>query len=91
MAVGHSAAGVCILPGSRRLAHLQSLRTRFRSAQRLFPLFTRISAPSGVRDRLTPDRHTLKPTEDNMDTTITIAGYEVPVDPMDLLNCDSCQ
>ncbi|WP_295122590.1 ribonucleotide-diphosphate reductase subunit beta [uncultured Leifsonia sp.] len=30
---------------------------------------------------------------DDMDTnaTETINGYEVPMDPMDLLQCDSCQ
>ena len=29
--------------------------------------------------------------EDRMDNDDTIGGYAVPVDPMDLLQCDSCQ
>ena len=30
-------------------------------------------------------------TEALMDNDTTFGGYEVPVDPMDLLQCDSCQ
>lgn len=33
--------------------------------------------------------HTLK--EANMDNDNNVGGYEIPVDPMDLLQCDSCQ
>jgi hypothetical protein len=29
--------------------------------------------------------------EDRMDNDDNIGGYAVPVDPMDLLQCDSCQ
>jgi len=29
--------------------------------------------------------------EDRMDNDDTVGGYAVPVDPMDLLQCDSCQ
>lgn len=29
--------------------------------------------------------------EANMDNDNNVGGYEIPVDPMDLLQCDSCQ
>ena len=29
--------------------------------------------------------------EDRMDNDDNVGGYAVPVDPMDLLQCDSCQ
>jgi hypothetical protein len=29
--------------------------------------------------------------EDRMENDDTVGGYAVPVDPMDLLQCDSCQ
>ena len=75
----HSAHDACRLPTSTSQAHLEDLRGGLQSALRLFPLSPRISTPSDVRDRLTPDRQTLELTDDNMDTT-TFAGYEVMVE-----------
>jgi len=34
---------------------------------------------------------TTRQKEDRMDNDDNIGGYAVPVDPMDLLQCDSCQ
>jgi hypothetical protein len=49
-----------------------------------FPLYSGEPQPTGgVTTRL--------PEEDQMDNEDTVGGYAVPVDPMDLLQCDSCQ
>ena len=34
---------------------------------------------------------TTQQKEDRMDNDDNVGGYAVPVDPMDLLQCDSCQ
>ena len=34
---------------------------------------------------------TTRQKEDRMDNDDNVGGYAVPVDPMDLLQCDSCQ
>jgi hypothetical protein len=44
----------------------------------------RTLAPDGVNKTTTQK-------EDHMDNDETVGGYAVPVDPMDLLQCDSCQ
>lgn len=37
-------------------------------------------------------RRNLEPQEERMDfDNDSVGGYAVPVDPMDLLQCDSCQ
>ena len=45
-----------------------------------------------------PEPETQEEKEPNMDTTTNqpngtenVGGYEIPVDPMDLLQCESCQ
>ena len=38
-----------------------------------------------------PASTTTRQKEDRMDNDDNVGGYAVPVDPMDLLQCDSCQ
>ncbi len=79
-------------PGRQAVPTVSGVPARLGSEHRDTPKITTCSGMTTVAFRLYSEGLAQRrPEEAQMNETDTVGGYAVPVDPMDDLQCESCQ